>query len=491
MKTKTTLCILLLVLSVLCLSAAFADDTYATGGDGKTTVCFYVESRGSAKVYFSQTEGKCYEFGTQLFNGEYGLASEWGKYHIRITDPDGYISTEDWNKTYYGGSFSISLKKTGVYRVRVIPYTDEEINDTYLIDKFMGWSTQPSWWISDTKNCTCSATDPAVRYDSGTVTIRCFDEYGNFFQSIPLTIRNSQYIAPYKLVGYEAISTSSVYVTLDRSTGTCSPSTIDFYYRKSTPVQKPGTVTIYGVDESGWNFHVEKRTIYSSQTIDPPSISGYKTVSTGKYVTYDASTGTCSPSVLYFYYQSNRTPDPVVPGPSGSSGAPYRFPTAYYSLTLKSNAPDIIRPQCGPGTSYATFYSKNNGKQLYNTSEIWFWRAHFCVGDWVYAEFGYSDTTIRYGFFAKSLFSNYTDWNSIPVYSLSEEKTGTITTDTVPYSAPTYEGGRYQSCELAYGKTVYACLESSGWYFCRFYDTNANHYGDVYLWVPGSSIRWN
>jgi hypothetical protein len=166
------------------------------------------------------------------------------------------------------------------------------------------------------------------------------------------------------------------------------------------------------------------------------------------------------------------------------------FPTGSYSLSLRNRNVERIQPQCGPGYGYSVFASKSNGSRLYDPRSITYMRAHFCVGDWVYVEFGYTDNVLRYGFFEQSLFDPSVSWSSMPSCSLDGGRQGYVTSDTTPYNGPGWNCGDYPSCVLYSGTRVTACMECNGWYFCRFYNDPHNNYGTIYLWVYGGNIRW-
>ena len=167
-----------------------------------------------------------------------------------------------------------------------------------------------------------------------------------------------------------------------------------------------------------------------------------------------------------------------------------QLPSNAYAVWLKNPGVERIRPQCGPGYQYPKFASMSGSTRLYKPKDITYLSARFCVGDFVYVEFGYTDGVLRFGFFEKSLF-NTSDWNRIPSYTLSYEKSGSVVAGVTPYNGPGYNCGSYSSCSLSTGARVYACMESNGWYFCRFYNNHSNNYGDVYLWVPGNYISWS
>ena len=81
-------------------------------------------------------------------------------------------------------------------------------------------------------------------------------------------------------------------------------------------------------------------------------------------------------------------------------------------------------------------------------------------------------------------------WDYVPQYSLTVEKPGTVTAETLPYNGPGSYCGSYESCILEPGAAVYAVMACNGWYLCRFNNDHDNYYGTVYLWIPGTSIRW-
>ena len=241
-----------------------------------------------------------------------------------------------------------------------------------------------------------------------------------------------------------------------------------------------GTIHIYCHDEYGNELHSYSQNVSSSGYIAPPDLNGYKAVSGSEYVQLDPSTGRCNPSTLYFKY-THRSDGSAIPA----------FPSFGYTVWLKNQNVERIQPQCGPGYQYSVFASMNGSTKLYKPRDITYMSAHFCVGNWVYVEFRYTDNVLRYGFFEKVLFNPSVDWSSIPSYSFGAEKRGRVTTDTVPKNGPSVDCGSYSSCKLYSGDTVHACMECNGWYLCRFYNGHGNHYGDVYLWVPGYNISWN
>lgn len=162
MMSRKMISMLLAVMLVLTSAATAAADTYALSGDGQKTVTFYAKADGSARILFSQSEGRCEELSyTHLIDGISGVEEEWGKYHFYITYPDGSTRYEDWDKTFNGGSFSISLPRSGNYTIRVIPYTADEMTDSWTLDRFIKWTSQPHWQVTGCENCTVSTKAPS------------------------------------------------------------------------------------------------------------------------------------------------------------------------------------------------------------------------------------------------------------------------------------------------------------------------------------------
>ena len=340
-----------------------------------------------------------------------------GFYNVTVTGP-GKNETIRWVPSVttaidlLGSGFEssstlqITFPYTGDYTVTVEPMDNSYASSNYwLVDRLLYWMTPATWSIIKENQCYTDYSSSPQPSFSGTVYIYCYDEYGN------------------ELTSYSQMISSSTYIT-------------------------------------------------------PPNINGYRTLSSSTYVQLNTSSGSCNPSTICFYYTHNNTS--MIP----------QFPTGGYTVWLRNHNVERIQPQCGPGYNFSVFASMSGSTKLYNPREITYLSAHFCVGNWVYIEFGYSDNVQRFGFFEKSLFTPSTDWNSIPSYSLDTEKQGRITTDTTPYNGPSTNCGSYASCKLYPGDAVYACMECNGWYLCRFYNNHGNNYGDVYLWIPGYNISW-
>ena len=117
MNRSRLLGIFVLVLLMCVPAFPAAADTCATSGDGETTVCFYVDSYGSAQVSFTQEVGLCYELSyTHAIDGVLGNEDEWGMYHVYVISPGGSASVYEWNDTFRSGSFSVDISGKGLYR---------------------------------------------------------------------------------------------------------------------------------------------------------------------------------------------------------------------------------------------------------------------------------------------------------------------------------------------------------------------------------------
>jgi len=152
--------IISVVLLIALLTAAVS--AFADGGP------YYVYSNGTRFPFYNRTYGNGsevsafevdvpYGSGTLRFTQEKGIAversvlnwltddnREWGKYHIYYMI-NGVVRCEDWDDSYNSGEYSLYLNETGRYIVWVVPFTNEEINDSYTVDHFERWSKAPTW----------------------------------------------------------------------------------------------------------------------------------------------------------------------------------------------------------------------------------------------------------------------------------------------------------------------------------------------------------
>ena len=150
------------ILAMLSCSAAFADGEYRTvngkswkafwrtNGNGEEISVFQVAVRNApATVRFAQEEGLCYEDSyTHYIDGRNGQEEEWGKYHVYYRmDGSPNIHVSDWDKTRRGAEFELYLNNTGTYFIWVVPYTAQEMTDSWTLDTFVRWNKTPNWWV--------------------------------------------------------------------------------------------------------------------------------------------------------------------------------------------------------------------------------------------------------------------------------------------------------------------------------------------------------
>ena len=217
---------LILALTACLLAVPAMADTYATSGNGGSTSVFFVESYGNATLTFSQSEGLCYELSyTHAIDGILGNEDEWGKYHIYVETPSGGSYREDWDKTFGGDSFSLKLNGAGTYRIRVVPYTADEMTASWTLDKFISWTTYPRWWISGQKNCTAKTTVSASIY-----VYKVDQDTGAVLSSRSETVSygNNSVSAGSAPSGYTLSSNSTANVYVDQ-TGRANVSSVTFY----------------------------------------------------------------------------------------------------------------------------------------------------------------------------------------------------------------------------------------------------------------------
>ena len=349
MKSMYKIISLILGLSlciVLLPTGAMAQDSASTSGSGNTSSYFWVDANGNASITFTQTEGTCTELSyTHLIDGILGQEEEWGKYHIFMTCGS-TTQIRDWDKTFNGDNFTVYLPHSGIWRIEVIPYTAQEMTDSWTLDTFVEWTSAPIWWISGTNNC-------------------------------------------------------------------------------SVDTQEPGSSSSH-----------------------------------------------------------NPVPNPQVP-------SVWDYPNTGYTVWLKDPYVERIRPQCGPGNEYKVFSSMSGSTSLYKPSQIDWMEARFVSGNWVYVEFSYAGNS-RGGWFQQNLFNCSVPWTSIISFDMySGGLYGTTVKSVTPYNGPGYNYGDYPSCSLSSGESIYALMEYNGWYYCRFYNNHSNNYGQIWLWVPTSSVRLN
>ncbi len=496
---RLTALALALVLALSLCPAALADRAGTTGSAGDTYYFYCNAENSRAKITFMQKEGLCAELSyTHLIDGLLGQEEEWGKYHITCSR-SGSSFTTDWDKTFGGETFTISLPSAGVWKITVTPFTGDEMTASWTLDQFSYWVTYPEWWIDSAIGCTCTASDPsrtvsqppAAQVSVGIyvnqVDIDTGDTLGRWIEYV--STGSSSISAGTTPSGYSLISDSRQQVYVDAS-GRPDRDSVYFYYRKNNQTV---SVNIYVKQVNQDTGAILSSRIVSVSTGDNvvaagAAPSGFRLVSGSSQHVYVDEYGRPDKDTVYFYYRRESSSTSTVPQ---SSGGIWAFPTDTVPLTLTDYSRSYIRPRCGPGNDYKTFASKSdNGTQLYQISQISRIRAHFISGSWVYVTFNYNGRRSG-GFYQRSQFSPDIPWSQIVSYDMSGGERGTVTSNVTPHNGPGSEYGDYPSCGLRAGESVRVYMESNGWYFCNFYNDRSNKYGWVWLWVPAGSVRLN
>lgn len=168
---KKTLVLLLFALSLLFYTiSGYASSDYTfvwnnstvsldnttpeTSGDGEHSSVFFVYSFGNGSITLKQTKGTCHELSyTKLFSGFLGTAHEWGKFEITVVPQSGKKNVTQWDDTFFNGECEINLDKAGNYYIYIRPYSNQEITNSYFLDRFSGWEEPPTWHLSEFQNC--------------------------------------------------------------------------------------------------------------------------------------------------------------------------------------------------------------------------------------------------------------------------------------------------------------------------------------------------
>ena len=123
-------------------------------GNGVEISAFQVRvySSHTGSITFQQQKGIAVE--RSVFNWLTDDNQEWGKYHIYYMLEGGCVEMEDWDDSFHSDEYTLYLKNNGLYTVWVVPFTNEEINDSYLVDHFENWKKAPYWNIKTANYCT-------------------------------------------------------------------------------------------------------------------------------------------------------------------------------------------------------------------------------------------------------------------------------------------------------------------------------------------------
>lgn len=184
MKRRIFSLLLMLVTLVCIFSAGEADAITALYGHCDENIYyFYFKADGNSSITFCQYTG--------IEKGLLDISKEEnGLYHIKYGLAGQAMKQVDWEHTIAIGdidTYTLYLNDPGVYEIMVIPYTDEEINDAYLIDHFGGWKKNPKWYVDHCEGGQFSLQNDfvcdhgvTVEYGNGKVDYFANDEYTHY-----------------------------------------------------------------------------------------------------------------------------------------------------------------------------------------------------------------------------------------------------------------------------------------------------------------------
>ena len=257
---KKVVSIIIAVIILMSLNSSTFAETISGRGFENASYTFYAEATGdNATIYFKQTKAPA------VLNYVNFWTDEWGCYHIYYTYNGTTYSTE-WNNVRWNAdneTFSLDLPYKGVYKIQIVAYSAEEINDLYAVTHFTCWvvpvigGTGPEWWVENCYNCWVSNSpiqDPnSVSNKMVYVDVMYKDDRGNILdtdKTALYTMTTNTVIPGRSFSGYSLISSQRVTVTIDGH-GNSSPSTIEFIYQKNyTPESDPPapvTNDLYGL----------------------------------------------------------------------------------------------------------------------------------------------------------------------------------------------------------------------------------------------------
>ena len=293
--------------------------TYSNGVCSPSTVTFRYQKEkttGTVTVYCYDTNGSYLRSYTETIDGSktiypqaisgYNIIS--GGQYITFVNGVCSPSTVTFKYEKYPVSATVNVMCTDMNGTYLTGYT-ETITESRTIypQTISGYNIASGGQYITFVNGTCTPSSVTFRYQKisppATLNIDCYDQNGNYIRSYTETISESRTVYPQAISGYTA-SSGGQYV--EYRDGTCQPSSISFSYTKNPT---PATVTIRCIDNNGNVIRTNTESITASKTFNPPSISGYTTLSGSQQVMY--RDGIADPSQIDFQYQPG---SPVPPG---------------------------------------------------------------------------------------------------------------------------------------------------------------------------------
>ena len=315
---------LILTALILCLlfcfpSFSLADDSVL--GTTSDSITFYVTSEGGYS-YIDLTSYKGLALCTRYYVGIFSYGNQYeeedhGFYNVNIKGPSNW--NYQWTPSATTGSsanqvrnetLKISFPSSGLYTITVNPIGPSNIQYTYWKEDALDKWINDAWWMV-TGSSSCKVTrDMPIKYSGDEVIINYYLD-GRLDSEETQTLYSSTYVYPKDIPGY-LCTTEAQYISFDESRG-CNPRMISFYYTKENhqedtlesvePRSGEGLVSINCYDNNDNWLEGFTQSIWSSQYVYPPTISGYTAVSSAEYISYN--NGNCSPSYVHFYYIRN------------------------------------------------------------------------------------------------------------------------------------------------------------------------------------------
>ncbi len=333
-------------LEVLCRDKATGAEILTYFEDIKASQFLYAREIPGCTVYTTSPKYIIYHAGTDTCTPEKVIFYYEGTAQIPVAPS-------------YGAQVTVTCRDQNGNAIR--SYTESITASRYINPPALDGYRSLSNTVYVTYNSRTGRCDPTqidfvyiAESRSATLTVNCLDQAtNNVIYTYTVEINSSQYIKPISLSGCTTVS-GQQYVYYDSARGTCSPSVISFLYSRE---YSSGTVSVSCVDAAGKVIDTYNVSVQSDQYITPKEISGYRTVSGAKYVTFNRSTGICTPTNITFSYERIYNSGKVTVTCVDSAGATLDT----YTVTLKSDqyvtSKNISGYRCVTNDQYVTFNS--------------------------------------------------------------------------------------------------------------------------------------
>ncbi len=282
-ESKRYMAFFLIIVIALSVNFAYASScVYGNSGSTKTFYVHVTQSDAYIKLESFRGYDEVEPWSIWGYALDHEIQHHHGFYQVKITDPYGNKSTVDWCPSATRNLFfqlngtaqvrgttdddviKLTFANTGTYTITVVPYSAQEITNSYWQrDHFICWTEYATWEVAKESGCSCdysaqqgldwgefteavvSGTNEVANQVQRTqevqLRVRCLDENGLERRVYLLTVGTyDQYVYPEDIAGYE--KGEPVYIWFD-AYGNCNTNEIIFYYRKkpeSTPTSNGG-----------------------------------------------------------------------------------------------------------------------------------------------------------------------------------------------------------------------------------------------------------